>query len=130
MVALKKQMHGVVSGHGGKALKDSGWPPVGSAVRRRVLRIALELRYQLTERLSIFLGESRDRLAGAIQITPDGNGCAIQERNVHYRIRIDVFQSVIPQTELIIAEQWIRLQPAVHRGTEVLFETRQAHFGG
>jgi hypothetical protein len=42
---------------------------------------------------------------GSRQARPTNGQLATQE----LRIRIDVFQSVIPQTELVITEQWIRL---------------------
>ncbi len=84
MIALKKQMHGVVSGHGGKALKDSEWPSVGSAVRcRRVLHIALELRYQSPERLGIFLeklaivSQVRSRSRQTVTDAPSKKGMCI-----------------------------------------------------
>ncbi len=125
--AFVQRLHCIVTGHRRKALDESGRCAASAAGLAGGIALAIaKFRHEPAECLGVLLGNFRNRLAGAIHILPDRDGCAIQKRNVHDRIGLEVFQAVLLQTEFAVNGASYNI--AVHARAKIFFEASQAYF--
>ena len=87
-----------------KAVLQRG-PPTDRRVAvaaERSLRLVV-LVHHSAEGLRIVAGELRKLLARAVEVAPLGQRCPVRERDVHDRVRPNVFEPVLAEPQLVVA---------------------------
>src|SRR5713226_8431463 len=143
MVILESVAHDFPHGH-----RHAPLPELAMRVLRQLLvhrlaeadrrkRIGLENRLDLLVlgnhppiRQSIALGELCKLRAGATQIAPLRQVTAVGKRHVKDGVGENIFEAVLAELELVVAQHGIVLDHVVCRGANVVLESAQGQFRG
>src|SRR5580704_5709347 len=91
---------------------------------------ALIFGYHSREREPVFFREFGKFRAGTVQVAPLCQIGAVGKRHVKNRIGINVFETVIPELKLIVAQNRVSVNPVVRRRAHVVRESAQRQVRG
>src|SRR6202047_1682979 len=74
---------------------------------------------------SVFFGELGKFPAGTVQVAPLCQISAVGKRHVKDRIGINVFAAVISEIDLVVAQNWVSVNPVMRRRAYVVRESAQ-----
>ena len=79
---------------------------------------------------SVFFGKFSEFLASAVEVAPLRQVTAVGKRHVKDRIGINVFEAVVPELDLVVAQNRVSVNSVVRRRANVMRESAQSQVRG